>query len=181
MVDGKPDSERLGILLVDDEEIVHQTIGPYLRDLGHRVESAYDGVSALEMLTDGDYDLALVDLRMPKLDGLALLDKASKLRADVAIVIIEVISSRRGQPEGSRHHCRHLGPGQLSIGAKTIVEGWIASDRDSFGGDGLDAAFVDVVVIVGECASGQQGTEQRDGHQDRCSRSHVKRCQRNPR
>jgi len=38
------------ILLVDDEEIVHQTLGDYLRDSGCQVEDAYDGLYALQII-----------------------------------------------------------------------------------------------------------------------------------
>ena len=40
----------MNILLVDDEEIVHETIGDYLRESGIQVESVYDGLAALEVV-----------------------------------------------------------------------------------------------------------------------------------
>ena len=78
----------LHILLADDEEIVHQTIGDYLKECGHRVDKAFDGVSALKAIEGCDYDLALVDVRMPRLDGLALLSKAQEVRPELSTVII---------------------------------------------------------------------------------------------
>jgi CheY-like chemotaxis protein len=47
----------LQVLLVDDEEIVHQTIAGYMRDLGHHVDGVYDGANALESIKAHDYDL----------------------------------------------------------------------------------------------------------------------------
>jgi two-component system nitrogen regulation response regulator GlnG len=80
--------ETLNILLVDDEEIVHRTLAPYLRDSGHSVEGTGDGPSALELIKENDYDLALVDVRMPGIDGLSVLAKVQELRPELSVVII---------------------------------------------------------------------------------------------
>lgn len=81
-------THALHILIVDDEDIVHTTIGDYLRDVGHQVESARDGVKALELLNAHDYDLALVDIRMPRMDGIALLGEIQKIRPDLSVIMI---------------------------------------------------------------------------------------------
>ncbi|MBI4553341.1 MAG: sigma 54-interacting transcriptional regulator, partial [Candidatus Latescibacteria bacterium] len=78
----------LAILLVDDEEIIHQTIGDYLRESGHRVDSARNGAAAVKMIQEHDYDLALTDLLMPGMDGLALLSRTQELQPDLSVVLI---------------------------------------------------------------------------------------------
>lgn len=78
----------LHILLSDDEEIVHQTIVSYLHDLGHRVDAVYDGSAALEFIEKHDYDVAIVDEKMPGMDGLALLAKAQEIRPEMPVIII---------------------------------------------------------------------------------------------
>ena len=78
----------LDILLVDDEEIVHQTIGDYLSDCGHRVDRALDGPSALEAVESSSYDLAFVDVRMPGIDGISLLTRFREHRPEMPVVII---------------------------------------------------------------------------------------------
>ncbi|MEW6379336.1 MAG: sigma-54 dependent transcriptional regulator [bacterium] len=78
----------LRILLVDDEEIVHQTLGPYLRDCGHHVENAWEGSTALELIEAKEYDLALVDIRMPGMDGLSVLSAMGEVRPELSAVII---------------------------------------------------------------------------------------------
>jgi len=78
----------LRILLVDDEQIVRQTLGDYLRESGHRVNEACDGLEAVRSMEACDHDLALVDVRMPGMDGFDLLAKAEGLRPEMAVVTI---------------------------------------------------------------------------------------------
>ena len=61
----KGPERSLRVLLVDDEGIVHQTLAGYLRDSGHQVDDAYEAESALTLLEQNDYDLALLDVQMP--------------------------------------------------------------------------------------------------------------------
>ncbi|MEW6379674.1 MAG: sigma-54 dependent transcriptional regulator [bacterium] len=82
------DEPRLRILLVDDEQIVHQTVGPYLEDCGHRVTHAPAGDTALKLVEAHDYDLAIVDLRMPGMDGLSVLSAMGDIRPELSAVII---------------------------------------------------------------------------------------------
>lgn len=78
----------LRILLVDDEQIVRQTLGDYLRESGHHVVEACDGPAAVRSIEACDHDLALVDVRMPGMDGFELLAKAEGLRPDMPVVMI---------------------------------------------------------------------------------------------
>ncbi len=78
----------LHILLSDDEEIVHQTIVGYLQDLGHRVDGVYDGSVALKYIEKHDYDVAILDEKMPGMDGLTLLAKAHEIRPEMPVIII---------------------------------------------------------------------------------------------
>jgi two-component system, NtrC family, response regulator AtoC len=81
-------AKPLLILLVDDDEVVHATIGGYLRAAGHRVWDAFDGAAAVQQLEKQEYDLALSDIQMPLLDGLAFLAKAQEVRPDLPVVLI---------------------------------------------------------------------------------------------
>ena len=78
----------LRILLIDDEEIIHETLGGYLSESGALVKSLYDGLCAIEEIERTDYDLMLVDLRMPGMDGFSLLEKVQQMRPEMSVVII---------------------------------------------------------------------------------------------
>lgn len=77
----------LDIILVDDEQVVHDTFVGYLNESGHNVCSAMNGLDGLKQMVEGEFDLALVDVRMPGLDGLALLERAQREVPDLSIVI----------------------------------------------------------------------------------------------
>jgi len=78
----------LDILIVDDEEIVHATLGLYLRQLGHQIEKALDGSTASRMIEEREYDLALFDVHIPEVDGIALLRMVKEKRPEMTVVII---------------------------------------------------------------------------------------------
>ena len=78
----------LRILLVDDEQIIHETLGEYLVDIGAQVTSLFDGNSAVENIEGADYDLMLVDLRMPGIDGFGLLERVQQIQPEMSVVII---------------------------------------------------------------------------------------------
>jgi len=80
--------QAFDILLVDDEEIVHETLGDFLTDLGHTVHHAYDGDAGLKEIESREYDIALLDVRMPGIDGLALLSRVQTIRSDMPCVVI---------------------------------------------------------------------------------------------
>jgi DNA-binding NtrC family response regulator len=81
-------SDRLRILIVDDEEIVHETIGGYLEQLGHLVEHAPDGPAGLERIAETDFDLTLLDVRMPEVSGLDIMPRMHAERPEQLVVII---------------------------------------------------------------------------------------------
>ncbi|MCV6611396.1 MAG: AAA family ATPase [Amphritea sp.] len=63
-------SESLQILLVEDTEINQQVVTGLLQSDGHRVAVAADGYSALQMHDQHDYDLILMDIHLPDMDGM---------------------------------------------------------------------------------------------------------------
>src|SRR5581483_11813406 len=67
--DGEAPVTGKRILLVDDEAAIRELLGDILAEDQHTVESAGDGREALQKLEHGAYDLVLVDMRMPGIDG----------------------------------------------------------------------------------------------------------------
>jgi two-component system response regulator AtoC len=76
------------ILIVDDEEIVRESLSGWLEKDGYAVATAPDGRRALERVKESPWSILLVDLKMPGMDGLQVLEEARKLQPDVSIVMI---------------------------------------------------------------------------------------------
>jgi len=76
------------ILVVDDEEIVRESLGGWLEKDGYTVASAPEGRSAIERLKAEPWSIMVVDLKMPGMDGLQVLEEAKKLRPEIAVVIM---------------------------------------------------------------------------------------------
>ena len=58
------------ILVVDDEKLLVKGIKFNLENEGYQVECAYDGAAAVELARSGNFDLIILDLMMPEIDGL---------------------------------------------------------------------------------------------------------------
>ncbi|MCS7086042.1 MAG: response regulator, partial [Bacteroidia bacterium] len=76
------------ILIVDDEKNIRLTLREILEFEGFEVDEAADGATALEMLSRKKYDVALCDVKMPKMDGLEVLSKAAEMRIETQFVMI---------------------------------------------------------------------------------------------
>lgn len=75
------------ILIADDDEDGFVPICAGLEHEGHVVMQAFDGEEALQQLTDGAFDVALVDLDMPKRDGISLVQELRARSIELPIVL----------------------------------------------------------------------------------------------
>jgi CheY-like chemotaxis protein len=89
MSDAKPQ-----LLVVDDEQDTCANLADIFTDLGYDVDVAYDGPGALELVRHKTYDIALLDLKMPGMDGLELFKRIKEIsHGTVAIVVTAYASS----------------------------------------------------------------------------------------
>ncbi len=68
------------ILVVDDEEHIREVIKEYAEFEGHEVSEACDGMQAVELAKSTDYDIIIMDVMMPKLDGYSACKEIRKLK-----------------------------------------------------------------------------------------------------
>jgi two-component system nitrogen regulation response regulator NtrX len=76
------------ILIADDEKAIRKTLREILEYENYKVDEAEDGQKAYDMLKDGEYDVALCDIKMPKMDGLEVLEKLKKEGLETQIIMI---------------------------------------------------------------------------------------------
>lgn len=80
------------ILVVDDEVMIRQLIAKYAVFEGHTVAEAGDGMEAVQMCREGDYDILIIDIMMPELDGFSACREIRKF-SDIPIIML----SARGE------------------------------------------------------------------------------------
>lgn len=81
------------ILIVDDEEDLTLGYSKYLSKLGYQVKTASSGEEAIEILKKEIFDLMLLDIRLPAMDGMQVLAKAHEIDPDLLVIIITAYGS----------------------------------------------------------------------------------------
>jgi signal transduction histidine kinase len=82
------DNSNIVILTIEDDEVVRVSIKNYLEDCGYQVHEAADGQQGLDAFMKLNPDLVLIDLRMPVVDGLEVLDTIAKKSPDTPAIIV---------------------------------------------------------------------------------------------
>jgi DNA-binding response OmpR family regulator len=81
------------ILVVDDEPDTCANLSDILTEQGYQVDVAYDGLAALDLVKKNTYDVALLDLKMPGIDGLELYRRIRTLSADTVAIVVTAYAS----------------------------------------------------------------------------------------
>lgn len=81
------------VLVVDDEVDTCANLSDILTDLGYTVDVAYDGLSAIELVKRNAYDVALLDLKMPGMDGLELYRRIKQLQSGTVAIVVTAYAS----------------------------------------------------------------------------------------
>ena len=78
------------ILIIEDEAAIRRVLKKIISEENevYNVEEAEDGLLGIEMIKNNDYDLVLCDIKMPKMDGVEVLEKAKKIKPEIPIVMI---------------------------------------------------------------------------------------------
>ncbi|ADQ18714.1 sigma-54-dependent transcriptional regulator [Leadbetterella byssophila] len=90
------------ILVIDDEKTIRDAIRDILEYEGYEIDEAKDGQQGLEMVTSGKYDIALCDIKMPKLDGLELLQKAREEGVTTQFVMVSAFGNVENAVEATK-------------------------------------------------------------------------------
>lgn len=93
------------ILIVDDEEIVITSCRRILAGEGYQVDAATSGAAALELIAAAPFDLVILDLMMPKMDGMEVLRRVKQSHPAMRVVMVTGLaqneSARRAMELGA--------------------------------------------------------------------------------
>jgi len=78
------------ILVIEDEDAIRRVLVKILAEENdsYNVEDAEDGLKGMEKIKKGDYDLVLCDIKMPKMDGVEVLEAATKIKPEIPFIMI---------------------------------------------------------------------------------------------
>jgi len=112
--------EKMSIMVVDDEEIVRESLFHWFKKYGHMVETASSGFEALDKLETYPFQLLFVDIKMPGMDGIELLEKVKTEYPDTIVIIITAYGSIESAVKAMRigasdYLLKPFKPDQLSL------------------------------------------------------------------
>jgi DNA-binding NtrC family response regulator len=86
-------ADPFSVLVVDDETIVRESLGGWFSEDGYRVVTASSGRDALKLAAEGRFHLAILDIKMPGMDGLELQSRLAQVAPDLTIVVMTAYAS----------------------------------------------------------------------------------------
>jgi DNA-binding NtrC family response regulator len=120
------DNQGVSILVVDDEFSVRDSLYNWFKNEGYRVDTAENGMEALKKLQEGPWDIALVDIKMPGMDGMELQRHIKKIDSTIILIIITayatVDTAVEAMKEGAYDYLsKPIDPDKLSILIRNAV------------------------------------------------------------
>ncbi len=87
------------ILVVEDEKDIQNIIKAFLENAEYKVETADDGLDAINLIQNNNYDLILLDIMLPKIDGFTICEMIRK-NSNVPIIILTALTDEESQLKG---------------------------------------------------------------------------------
>ena len=108
------------IMIVDDEETICEALSAWFAKDGYQVETAYSGSSALARIQDKPFDVYLLDIKMPGMNGIELLSRLKEKQPDAMVIMITAHGSIQTAVEAmklgaSDYLCKPFDPDELSL------------------------------------------------------------------
>lgn len=143
--------QKVKILIVDDEKNIREVIKEYSILEGYEVKGADSGVKALELLNSEKFDLMILDIMMPIMDGFTLLNSIPKEKRIPTIILSardDEIDKLEGFDRGIDDYlCKPFSPRELMARVKAILKR-TKGDVDSYSYDKLVVNFLEHTVKI---------------------------------
>ena len=102
-------SQRLRVLLVEDN-IINQKVAVHtIKKNGHKIDIAHDGIEAIDKFNTNKYDLILMDIQMPNMNGYEATKAIRKIEQDKQIAPIKIIAMTANALKGEKEKCIEIG------------------------------------------------------------------------
>lgn len=98
-------TEKPKILVTDDEQVIRDLFKKFLSKEGFLVSTAADGLDALDKIQNNSFDMLILDLMIPKMTGMELVDKIRQFNKDLIIIIITGYATVETAKEAIKKGC----------------------------------------------------------------------------
>ena len=88
------------VLVVDDDAVLRQTVADALRLAGHEAVESRDGAAAIELATRESFELVILDVNMPRVDGFTVLEKIRRRRPTLPVIMLTARDEREDVVRG---------------------------------------------------------------------------------
>lgn len=143
--------QKVKILIVDDEKNIREVIREYATLDGYEVMEADSGVKALELLNNNKFDLMILDIMMPIMDGFTLLNSIPKEKKIPTIILSardDEVDKLEGFDRGIDDYlCKPFSPRELMARVKAILKR-TKGDVDSYSYDKLVVNFLEHTIRI---------------------------------
>ena len=143
--------QKVKILIVDDEKNIREVIREYASLEGYDVMEADSGVKALELLNNNKFDLMILDIMMPIMDGFTLLNSIPKEKKIPTIILSardDEVDKLEGFDRGIDDYlCKPFSPRELMARVKAILKR-TKGDVDSYSYDKLVVNFLEHTIRI---------------------------------
>ncbi len=123
------------VLVVDDENDLRQLVGMYLENSGYEWKEANNGVDALEMMKRETFDLLILDIMMPEMDGISLCKEVRKT-SDVPVIFLTAKGEEWNRVSGLRvgaddYIVKPFSPGELIARMEAVLRRYTKQEQES--------------------------------------------------
>jgi two-component system, OmpR family, response regulator VicR len=149
------DAGKISLLVVDDERAIRDLLAKIAEREGFDVETARDGVEALEMMAKKVYTIAVVDLMMPRLSGYELVQKLSTLDPRPTVIVATALTNADVASLDDSMVRRVI---RKPFDIKSVAEALIETAKqiaDSQRGEATSEEIVSPVVVQPKLAEGE--------------------------
>ncbi|RLC47581.1 MAG: hypothetical protein DRH70_03040 [Candidatus Coatesbacteria bacterium] len=92
-------ASSINVLVVDDQDCLVELLADIVNGLGFGSEMAHDGLEAIEKFDEGNFQMVITDIKMPRMDGIELMKRIKENRPDVPVIAITGYGSESTEEE----------------------------------------------------------------------------------